>query len=365
MRNSRTRRVAVFQMLAVVSAILALPLASQAAVSTTTGKPTVITGAAHVTGTTAVLDGTVNPHNLATTYYFQYGPTKALGQQTPSGMLPAGSTTVKVSQTVTGFLPGYHYRLVASNSAGSKSGHEREYKPKTKAKKNGFVLPKTFAPTPIGGTFILSGTLQGSKNAERAIVLQANPYPYRGAYVNVGLPVLTGPTGAFTFRVANMQTSTKFRVITVGAGAPVTSLIVPEQVQVRVVLKARSSGHPGLVRLYGTVTPAEVGAHVLVQLEKPPNTEKHEGGEKPGKLEKPGKHTSEKPEKGPTYVTKFKTVVKRATKAISRFSIVVKVPASGNYRVFVEVPSGPLVSGHSATVTIHAAAKAKKKKTKR
>jgi hypothetical protein len=363
MRSSRIKRIAVVQMLALATAMLALPLASRAATASAPAKPSAITGAARVTGTTAVLSGIVNPHNLVTTYYFQYGPTKAFGEQTPTVTLKAtGSTSEKVTQTATGFLPGYHYQLVARNEDGVKSGHERVFNPKIKTKKNGFVLPKTYAATPLGGTFTLSGTLTGSKNAGRELVLQASPYPYRTAYAAVGAPLLTSATGAFTFRVANMRTSTKFRVVTVGAPS-VTSLIVPAQVQVRVVLKVRASSHKGLVRLYGTVTPAEVGAHVLVQLEKPPKAEKEETGEKLGKLEKPGKGGSEKKEKGPTYATKFKTVVKPGTKAISRFSIVVNITATGRYRVFVEVPVGPLVSGHSEGLTLHApATKAKKKK---
>jgi hypothetical protein len=364
MMSSRIKRVAVVQVLALASVVLALPLASRAATTKQTqpAPPGVATGAVtHVIGTTATLNGIVNPHTLATTYHFAYGPTNALAESTPTVTVPAGTTAVKVTQTVTGFLPGYHYRLVASNEKGLKMGRERIFNPKTKTKKTGFVLPKTYAATPLGGTFTLSGTLMGSKNAARELVLQASPYPYRTAYAAVGAPIFTSASGAFTFRVANMRTSTKFRVITAGP-APVTSFIVPAQVQVRVVLKVRASSRKGLVRLYGTVTPAEAGAHVLVQLEKPPKEEKNETGEKPGKLEKPGKGGSEEREKGPKYTTKFKTVVKPATKAISRFSIVVNITATGRYRVFVELPIGPLVSGHSEGVTLHAPAKAKKKK---
>jgi hypothetical protein len=365
MRSFRIKRAATVQMLAVASLTLALPLASQAA-STTPGQPTppsapsVATGGVtHVVGSSATLNGTINPHGLPTTYHFAYGP-KELTQQTPTVSLKGtGSTAEKVFQAVTGFLPGYHYRLVASNAQGLKQGRERIFNPKIKAKKLGFVLPKTFQPTPLGGTFTLIGSLTGAKNRE--LVLQASPYPYRTAFVAVGSPIFTSATGAFTFHVPNMRVSTKFRVSTVG-GVPAISLIVPAQVQVRVALKVRASSHKGLYRLYGTVTPAEVGAHVLIQLEKPPKPEKAESGEKPGKLEKPGKTTSEKPEKGPTFTTKFKTVIKPATKSLSRFSIVVTVAGTGRYRAFVEVPVGPLVSGHSEGITLHAPAAKKKKK---
>jgi hypothetical protein len=365
MSSRGIRRIIALPMLAL--AALAAPVlapASQAASGsgrTTAGVPLVSTGSVgRVSGTSATLEGTVDPRTYATSYYFQYGPTVAYGQVTASATLPAGSTaTVKVSLTATGFLSGYHYRLVASNEAGPpKDGKDRVYTAPAIKKKNEIVLPKTFQPTPLGGTFVLSGTLTGTGNAGRAVVLQASPYPYTAPYADVGAPMLTGPTGAFAFHVANMLSSTKFRVATVATASslPLQSAVIPELVTVRVILKARSAGHKGLVRLYGTVTPAEVGAHVFIELEKAPRPT----AVKPGKLEKPDKPAraeKEKGEKAPTFAPKFDTIVKRATRTISRFSVVVSVRASGHYRAYVQVESGPVTSGASSTVSLKAPAK--------
>jgi hypothetical protein len=365
MRSSKIKRATVVPALALMCVALVLPLASQAAPTTkspTTSAPSVSTGGVtRVIGTSAVLQGSIDPHNLATTYYFKYGPTIAYGSQTTTASLPAGIVKVKVSQPVTGLLPGYHYRLVATNASGTKEGHDHIFTVKTKKKKSAFLLPKIFKATPLGGTFILSGSLTGTENGNRAIVLQASPYPYTTAFADVGAPILTTATGRFSFSVPHLMESTKFRVSTVGT-LPVHSLIVPELVAVRVTLKARASGHSGLVRLYGTVTPAEVGARVFFQLEKPPKTENAKG-EKPIKLEKPKKGNSERSEeKGPRYTTKFIAVVKQGTKAISRFSAVVSVSDTGHYRAVVEVRPGPVASGDSVTVSLHAPASKKKKK---
>jgi hypothetical protein len=367
MGRSKIRRAQLLGLLGLASAALALPLASQAAPSAkapTSDVPSVGTGGVtRVLGTSAVLQGTVDPHNLATTYYFKYGPTIAYGSQTTPGNLPAGIVKVKVSQPVTGLLVGYHYRLVATNAAGTKEGHDHVFTIKTKKKKAAFVLPKTYKPTPLGGTFILSGSLTGAGNGSREVVLQESPYPYSLIYADVGVPILTTAAGHFTFSVPHMTESTKFRVSTVGA-LPVRSLLIPVQVSVRVTLKARSSGHSGLVRMYGTVTPAEVGARIFFEYEKPPKTEGTKG-EKPTRLERPKQHRAERSEeKGPRYVTKFLSVVKPATKSISRFSAVVSVKESGHYRAFVEVRPGPLASGASSTVLLHAPASVKKKKKK-
>jgi hypothetical protein len=132
---------------------------------------------------------------------------------------------------------------------------------------------------------------------------------------------------------------------------------VTQLAEARVTLQVRRSKRvEGLVRLYGTVSPAEIGAHVFLQLEQPPKA-------KPIKAEKPEKttHASER-EPQPKFQTKFTTVVKRAGKAFSRFSVVASVSQSGNYRAFVEIPVGPLASGASQTVILHAPPTKKHKK---
>jgi hypothetical protein len=367
MSSYKIKRIAALPALALAALALALPLASQAAsgsadAKTEPGPPILSLATVRVGGTTAVLSGSVDPRTYATTYYFEYGAGSSTLQPTPSVTIEAGKTeAIRVSQTVTGFLAGYHYRLVAKSNGVTRETKERVYTVKTAKKKTEFVLPKTFQPIPLGGTFVVSGTLTGTGSANRAIVLQATPYPYTVPYADLGTQLLTGPSGAFSFRVTNLLSATKFRVETVGP-LPVVSRVVPAQVTVRVVLKARSSGHKGLVRLYGTVTPAEVGAKVFIELEKVAKPK----DEKPGKLEKPekpGRAEKEKGEKPPSFSTKFDTVVKRGTKAISRFSVVVSVRDTGRYRAFVQVNPGAVGSGASSTVTLHGtSAKAKKKK---
>ncbi|HYB24839.1 MAG TPA: hypothetical protein VED41_13635, partial [Solirubrobacteraceae bacterium] len=184
------------------------------------------------------------------------------------------------------------------------------------------------------------------------------PYPYRLPYADVGSIITTSASGSFSFSVPDQRTSTKFRVATVGS-APIYSDIVPALVEVDVTLKVRTAGRKGLVRLYGTVAPAEVGAHVLIQLERPPKQPKAPTSSKPEKTEK----ATEK-ERTPSFATKFTTIVKHATRSISRFSLVLTVPQSGEYRAFVELAPGPLISGHSQTVALHAGPSTKKKRKK-
>jgi hypothetical protein len=87
--------------------------------------PLATTGpAGGVTSRAATLTGTVNPDGLATTWYFNYGPTSAFGSRSPAGSLAGAFSTQPVSARLEGLTPGvtYHYELVASSLVGAGSG---------------------------------------------------------------------------------------------------------------------------------------------------------------------------------------------------------------------------------------------------
>jgi hypothetical protein len=299
-------------------------------------RPRAITGGvSHVRGTSALLGGAVNPHNVETTYYFQYGPTIAYGHQTPTASAGAGGTTVKVGQTASPFLPGYHYRLVATNTNGvTTDGSDRIFT--TTSSRPKVEINKPTEPVVFGSTAVLSGTLTGPGAANHKLVLQGSPFPYLEAFTNVGLPVLTNALGRFSFHVPNLTQATQFRAVTTDA-LPMFSQVVTEHVALRVTLKVRSAGRKGFVRLYGTVAPAEVGARVLFQLQRPA---------RPGRTERTEERTTK-------FVTSASTTAKRATRTLSRFSSIVNITRTGRYRALVVLRKGALVSGSSSTVLIH------------
>lgn len=83
----------------------------------------VVTSAAAtaITSTSATIPGTVDPNNGSTNYRVEYGPTVAYGTQTQLLNAGAGDVPVPVSVVLPSLTPGtvYHYRITASNSAGS------------------------------------------------------------------------------------------------------------------------------------------------------------------------------------------------------------------------------------------------------
>ncbi|HEX8714650.1 MAG TPA: hypothetical protein VF706_03695, partial [Solirubrobacteraceae bacterium] len=126
---------------------------------------------------------------------------------------------------------------------------------------------------------------------------------------------------------------------------PLLGPIVTARVAVRVTLRVRTSSRKGLVRLYGTVTPAKVGATVLFQLEK-------------------AVRPHGKSEKETRFATQGSSLVRRGTRTTARFSQVLTIHKGGHYRAYVVLRSGALVSGASPTVTLHAAPTSGKRKRK-
>src|SRR5207249_3648683 len=76
----------------------------------------------------ATLKGSVYPHGLTTTVYFQYGLTTTYGSTTAS-QTKTGDTYQSVSANISGLTASttYHFRIIATNSAGTTYGSDRTF----------------------------------------------------------------------------------------------------------------------------------------------------------------------------------------------------------------------------------------------
>ncbi len=104
--------------------------ASASETVTTPGAPVANTGSAkNVKSTSAELTGTVTPGSSSTTYKFEYGKSTSYGKTTATVTLPASTSASSVSATVKGLAANttYHFRLVASSSAGSSTGQDVKF----------------------------------------------------------------------------------------------------------------------------------------------------------------------------------------------------------------------------------------------
>jgi len=301
----------------VLPASTAAGAAKASAPSATTG------GVSHVMFSSAILNGSVDARGQTTAYAFQYGTTRAYGAQTPLAAAGNGTIAIKVSETVGGLQPDtvYHYRLIATSSAGTTKGGDRTFT----TVKVPLSVQLVGAPNPVefGNPFFVEGTLMGTGAANHEILLEANPFPYSGGFKSVGNPEVTNATGGFSFPFLGLNENAQLRVVTVGKPL-VISPVVTENVAVRVSFHVRRARRRGYVRLYGDVAPAEVGALVGFQLLRP-GTSVNEGG----------------------------TVVKVGTASVSSFSRIVRLRHRGLYRALIKVSNdGAHVSNYSPPILI-------------
>jgi len=243
---------------AALLAAVALPAAAQA-----TGAPKATTGNARdVSFASATLAGTVNPNGENTSYYFQYGQTRAYGLQTGIADAGAGTGAVPARLAISGLQPitVYHYRLVAVNASGVATGGDQTLK--TDKVPLSLAIRVSPNPVPFGGAVTVQGTLSGTGNASRAVVLQGNAFPFTTGFQNVGNAELTTATGSFSFTVPSLLATTQFRVSTTNAA--VVSPVAGENVAVRVSSHVARTRRRGFARIFGTVTPAVNGAEIGV-----------------------------------------------------------------------------------------------------
>jgi len=326
--------------LGAVAAAVAVLLVPSATLAASEPKPHFGTGGvSHASGTTGELEGTVNTEGLATTYFFEYGPTVAYGLKSKEVAVPIPSPlkAVKVGQTVTGLLPGYHYRINGfyTNRAGVRvpaiPGGDKSFS-KSNRLKFSLAKGKEEQVSAVYGSVVeLSGSLTGLGNADKPLGLQATPFPFTAPFTTLGGAVLSTGSGSFTFKVARVTQNTEFRFVALNP-RPLYSPVVQVSVTPRITVHVRSSGQTGLYRIYGTVAPARTGAGVVIQ-----------------KLI-PQKATSKR--SGPRAQHVGRTVLKRATSSLSRYSAIVSLSGTFRYRVFVRLPNGALNSGASANVLI-------------
>jgi hypothetical protein len=94
-----------------------------------TGTPVVTTNpASNVAISSARLNGLLDPHGLTTSVHFQYGTTTSYGHTTPM-QSQTGNTYRNIAANISALTTDttYHFRIVATNSAGTRFGSDRTF----------------------------------------------------------------------------------------------------------------------------------------------------------------------------------------------------------------------------------------------
>ena len=149
--------------------------------------------ASGINASSATLNGIINPQGMASSWYFRFGLTSNYGSYTPTNTTIAGTSSLGVSNIITGLSSGtgYHYQLQAVSSAGSASGGDLTFSalnvtaPKVKGlfmtASNAFNL--SFTNTP-GGRF--------------SVYASTNMLLYTSNWTFIGL-MTEGSSGQFSF----------------------------------------------------------------------------------------------------------------------------------------------------------------------
>jgi hypothetical protein len=181
-----------------------------------------VAGAINAVGSTAAtVSASVNPNGRATSVRFEYGPSAAYGLQTPDQSIGAGRADVAVTANLTGLAEGttYHYRVVATNAAGTVRGPDQVF---------GTAL------RPLVVTLAPSRVTQTTLNARGRIDAKgASGLSWHFAY---------GPRGSFARRTPSVPIG--------GAGpvevaAPIAGLVPNRHYNYRLVLEGAGAAAAG------------------------------------------------------------------------------------------------------------------------
>ena len=308
-----------------ITGIAVLLLASPGLAQAQSTEPTVTTvGAAQVTPQSATLLGRVTPNGAETTYLFQYGTTTLYGAATPIAAAGNGTSAVPVLANLTGLAPAttYHFRLVARNRNGTVNGVDRVFR--TRAQPLGLALAATPNPVPFNRPAVLGGTLSGTGNARRQILLQSNPFPYTQGFQPTANVQLTDLQGNFAFPLLSVPVNTQYRVV-IPDRPQIASPIVTLGVALRISTNtSRTRVRTGRrVRFFGTVRPAGAGSRFAIQVLRRGAWRTVAGG-----------------------------ITRGSARGVSRYAKRVRIRRGGQYRVFVSSADGRFVSAAGRTVRI-------------
>jgi hypothetical protein len=205
---------------------------------TTTGPPIVHSGPpTGVTSTTATLTGTLDPSGHSTSWYFQYGSTAGYGSKTPSQSAGSRGGTRTVSAGIAGLTPGatVHYRLVATNGAGTAYGADTVLTTIGPA-----ATLAASAPAVVHGQGVrLSGAISSRKENERVAVFAQR---YGNTSFTSVTTVLTGPAGTWSL-VVRPTIRTTYKTIYNGFTSATVTVGVRPAVSLRVLARLRFTTH--------------------------------------------------------------------------------------------------------------------------
>lgn len=268
----------------------------------------------------ARISATVDPNGSATTYYFQYGTSTAYGQTTPALTVTGGSR--KVFADLTGLAPAtkYHYRILASNSAGASTGADRTFT--TRRQPLGITFGALPNPVRFGAGTTLLGQVTGTGSGGANVTVQARSFPYTEPFRPAGNTLIADSQGRFSLAVLTVPFATQYRAVVAGKStSAIVGVSVVPRISTQVATRVRRGGR---VTFHGLITPALPGTPMAIQRRNSKGGWTLIGG----------------------------MISRTYTATRSKYRKRVRITSSGVYRVYAGVSDGRFVPGTGREVRI-------------
>lgn len=162
----------------------------------------------------ATLRATVDPNGSQTSVRFEYGTSTRYGTTTSARGAGAGDRSVGVSIVVGSLRPNtrYHYRVAATNAAGTARGGDRSFT--TARQPTGATIVLDPAKVIWGRSFVVTGRLSGSGVSGATVALERQEFPFTSAFAQLGATTRANSTGTYRFTVPGLFATTRLRVVT-------------------------------------------------------------------------------------------------------------------------------------------------------
>jgi hypothetical protein len=225
------------------------------------------TGARDVTSRGARLISTVDPNGLETSVRFEYGRTSGYGSASARVSAGAGDRGVPISIPLGSLRPytRYHYRAVATNSAGTTRSLDRSFV--TQREPTGISI--ALAPSRVvwSGSLSVIGRLAGTAVGGTLVALERQDWPFSTGFNQLGDTRTANSDGSFRFDVPAIFVTTQVRVVT-RSGRTIASAIRTASSAVKVGARAQGAGRKRS-RVLGTIWPRVPNGRVSLQKRSP------------------------------------------------------------------------------------------------
>lgn len=209
--------------------------------------------------TTANATASLNANGSTTTYRVEYGTTTRYGTETaPVQATGTGISAVTVALRDLRAYTRYHWRLVATNAAGTTRGTDRSFR--TARLPESVTLGLSRRTVPWGGDLRLGGRVIGAGAAGMTVELQAQRRGIDEDFRVMGT-ARTGNDGGYLFTIPKLWTSTRYRVLT-RTQVVAVSPIATARSRVRIGIRARHVARKR-ARIQGSVLPGVTGLATL------------------------------------------------------------------------------------------------------